>query len=251
MPECDAIFVNPDAVKINELFLNEGWQLSPLFEDNFVHTIVVNGKTLPWLVKSYDKKKYALRESNNLKSLSHVKGVPRILASGISEKTVSFVIMSRAPGMDLFEHVEKYGTMDEEEVKKIALQLLHILVQMHKQKIIHRDIKPENIIYERKTETVTLIDFEGKYTEKFCSPEQVNNKPVTEKTDLWSVGATLYYLMKGNAPFKNEKQVVHKEIKFPKTWSEEFRDFLSCLIEREVDIRYDAEEALSHCWISE
>ncbi len=241
------IFINKDAIKLEELFLNENWCLSEIFDR--VYSVSVKNKKLKWLVKIYDKKKYAKRESENLNKLKRIEGVPKVLAVGLSD-ILNYVILSEAPGMDLFEYIQKHDTMTENEVRNVAKQILTILGDIHDRNIIHKDIKPENIVYDPKAEKITLIDFEEKYTDDYRSPEQVYGKTLTEKTDIWSVGASLYFLMVGNTPFHSEKEILRKKIVFPKNWSEDFKDFMGCLLERDLDMRYSAEDALNHIWLT-
>lgn len=242
------IFINKDAINLDELFLNENWCLSEIFDR--VYSISVKNRKLKWLVKIYDSKKHAKRESENLNKLKRIEGVPRVLAVGLST-SLNYVILSEAPGMDLFEYVKKNGRMIEEEVKNISKQLMKILKDIHNLNIIHKDIKPENIIYEPVSKKITLIDFEEKYTDDYRSPEQVNGKSLTNKTDIWSVGVTFYYLMVANVPFHTEKEILRKKIVFPKKWTEDFKDFMSCLIERDPILRYEAEDALNHLWLTD
>lgn len=248
MSDSVVIFINKDAVKLEDLFLNENWCLSEIFER--VYSISVGNKKLKWLVKIYDKKKYAKRESENLNRLKKVPGIPRILAVGFSEQ-LNYVILSQASGMDLFEYIENHhGVLSEEEVKIITKQLLTTLKAMHSHNIIHKDIKPENIIYDKSSKMVTLIDFEEKYTDDYRSPEQVHGKNLSEKTDIWSLGVTLYFLMVGDVPFQTEKEILRKQPTFSSKWSEDFKDFMGCLLERDINLRYSAKEALEHIWMT-
>jgi serine/threonine protein kinase len=99
------------------------------------------------------------------------------------------------------------------EVLLLTDQLLQILDLLHNQDppIIHRDIKPSNI--KVKNDHVYLLDFglakqiTGSsstfatfMTPAFASPEQINNKEVTQKSDLYSVGATMYFLLTNDEP---------------------------------------------------
>lgn len=246
MGDSIVIFFNKDAINLEDLFLNENWCLSEVFDR--VYSVTVGDVKLNWLIKTYDSQKYAKRESKALYNLKKVKGVPKILAVGFSN-SLNYIMLSEAPGQDLYEHVTSHGTMTEKEVKNIANQLLKIIRDIHNKHIIHKDIKPENIVYDPKTSSIVLIDFEGKYTQDYRSPEQVNRKsPISSKTDIWSVGITLYYLMIRDVPFNNEKEILHKRISFPKSWSEDFKDFMECLIERNTILRYSAMEALDHTW---
>lgn len=240
------IFIKDEPENINDLFVDENWKLSKLY--SHIYIINVKDVNIPWLVKTYSKPKYAKKERKNLFKLRDVSNIPRVLCSGVSE-TFSYNMISKIPGIDLYEHVQKYGFMKEKEVCIIAKQLLTIIQDVHSKNIIHRDIKPENIIYDKKTKTVSLIDFEEKYTEDFQSPEQVIDRQITKKTDIWSIGITIFFLAKGKLPFRGERQILKKNIRYPKAWSDSFKDFLSILIEKNTKIRYSAKEALQHSWI--
>jgi len=249
MSDTPVIFINKDAIQLEDLFLNEDWELSEIYKER-IYSITVGKRKLNWLVKLYENKKYAKKESRNLNKLKNIKNVPSILSVGLS-KTLNYVILSQAPGMDLFDYVEKHGTFSEKQIKHIAIQLFTILKNIHKKNIIHKDIKPENIVYDDKTEKITLIDFEERYTEGYCSPEQANEEKVTYKTDIWSSGVTLYFLATAEQLFQDEIEVLENPIVMKKEFSADFKDFLRCLIERDKDLRYTAKEALNHIWMSD
>jgi serine/threonine protein kinase len=248
MTEETLIFLNKDAMKVEEIFLDSEWFLDKLF-DNIYSISISQTHKLNWLVKVYDKTKYAKRESENLNRLKKISTVPKTLAVGLS-RNFSYVILSKAPGIDLFEYTKKHGNFSEQEVIPIAKQILTTIDLIHSNKIIHLDIKPENIIYDKETGTTTVIDFEGKSTEDYRSPEQINKKNITYKTDIWSIGVTIYYLTHGKVPFRTKNAALEKDPIFSKKFSEDFTDFLSCLLEKNIYLRYNAKDALNHPWIS-
>jgi serine/threonine protein kinase len=102
------------------------------------------------------------------------------------------------------------SSFSPEEIKKIAISVLEILVylQAHATPIIHRDLKPENILVDENLNAY-LIDFglaktrDGEVanstitggTPGFMSPEELFNRPLTEASDLYSLGATLICLL--------------------------------------------------------
>ncbi len=234
----EEILINKDAINVDQLFFDQEWIIEKLYDR--IYTINVSGKKLDWLIKTYDKYKYAKAENDNLSKLRGIEGVPSVLAASFKEK-FNYLLLSRFEGIDLCDFIDTHGPMTERYVKKIAKQLLKIVFEMHKRGVIHKDIKPENIVYNDNTKDIYLIDFEGKNTEEYSSPEQIKNHRITEKTDTWSVGATLYFLLTGN--------YIPKPVVFRKKWSDELKDFLSCLLESEVVLRYSAEDALSHSWL--
>ena len=240
------IFLNKDAINLDNLFLNEEWNLSQLYEN--IYSINVKGKTLDWFVKTYKNKKYIVREIKNLNSIKTINNVPKILATGLSD-TLNYIILSKQKGIDLFEYVEANNVFNENSIKHIVIQILDILIKIYEKNIIHGDIKPENIIYDKEEKKISLIDFEGKHTEDYCSPEQISKMKITDKTDSWSLGVTIYTIVVGKRLFNSYKETNEKKILFPKEWSDDFQDFMFCLIERDLKLRYTISEARDHCWL--
>jgi serine/threonine protein kinase len=230
------IFINQDAVKLDELFLNQEWTLTELYER--IYSVEITGHTLNWIVKTYDRKKYAEREYRNLIKMKDIEGVPQVLAVNFAGN-FNYIILSRAPGRDLLE----YTPLNEADIFIIARQLVQILKNVHFLGIIHKDIKLDNIIFDPETKKVTLIDFEGKETPDYRSPEQINGTKLTSKTDMWSLGVVLWILYTGELPFRGRKEILTKKLKYPKM-SKKLRELLEYLLERDVDLRYDAEDTL-------
>jgi serine/threonine protein kinase len=239
------LLLNNSAEKVKDLFLNTGITLKKIF--NNVYSVYTNDIDNDVIVKCYDIKRFALREINNLTKLYGVKGVPDILTHSLSSK-LKYIVMTKIKGVDLCEYIQN-KSFTEDEVKNITIQILKILKRIHDKNIIHQDIKPENIIYNTETKKIGIIDFEGKYTSCYCSPEQVQNMCITDKTDLWSLGVTLYTIYTNSILFETKQDVLKGKIEFDSSFSYEFQDFLKCIIEKDVDLRYDVDDALEHTWL--
>lgn len=116
---------------------------------------------------------------------------------------------------------------------KIAINLAQILGQIHEKGILHKDLCPENILIELGGQRPVIIDFDQSSKFKtaesalkenrqiqgkllFISPEQTGrtNKMVDHRSDLYSLGATLYYLFSGHYPFFSEDplELIHSHI---------------------------------------
>src|ERR1041384_136750 len=125
-----------------------------------------------------------------------------------------YIVMEYIDGNSLEkQQFEKGAAFDIAEVLQWTDQLLRILDSLHGQhpKILHRDIKPSNI--KVKNNRVYLLDFglakqltgskstiASFVTPAFASPEHMSNKEPTEKSDLYSVGATMYCLLTNKEP---------------------------------------------------
>ncbi|MGK7941683.1 MAG: serine/threonine protein kinase [Crocosphaera sp.] len=146
------------------------------------------------------------REINVLKSLNHAY-ISRYLDSFETEKSLCLV-QKYIPA----DSLAISRSFQAEEVKKIALNILDILVYLQQQHppIIHGDIKPENILIDEDLNAY-LVDFGLSYfanqerskssvaagTFGFMAPEQIYNKTLTKATDLYGLGVTLICLLTG------------------------------------------------------
>lgn len=144
----------------------------------------------------------AVRHENvvSVFSVSEVDGIP-------------FLVMEFVPGMSLADMLETGRTFSVQEVARIGYQTASALAAAHDSRLIHRDIKPGNILLERGTDNVRVVDFglaramdevsqlshRGLIvgTPNYMSPEQVDGKPLTFASDLFSLGSVLYTLCTG------------------------------------------------------
>jgi len=125
------------------------------------------------------------------------------------EKGRYYLVMDFIEGSNL-EHAYKLP-LDEKTARDFALTALDILEYLHGKKIIHRDIKPENYILEKATGRIYLVDFGTATifaskktktaigTQGYASPEHYEGK-ADERSDLFSLGATLHRLITGVDP---------------------------------------------------
>ncbi len=153
-----------------------------------------------------------LREANFLLNLDHP-NLPRIFEV-FEEKNLLYVVMRYIAGKDLFERLTEGHKPDGtavplplSDVLAIADTLLGALEYLHglKSPVIHRDIKPSNLKIGPDG-TLYLLDFglaktvvtvAYGHTPGFASPEQENRERTDTRSDLYSVGATLYSLLAG------------------------------------------------------
>lgn len=121
-----------------------------------------------------------------------------------------YIVLEHVDGKTLRQLVKEEGALSEERAKEIATQMCDILQYLHSKNIIHRDFTPDNVIL-RKDGTLTLIDFNVAQqasagttgtivgTHCYLPPEQFRGKP-TFQSDIYAMGATLFFLMTGEDP---------------------------------------------------
>ncbi len=146
------------------------------------------------------------QEAEMLSKLNHP-SLPKII-DYFSEGNKNYLVMEYIEGEVLESFIEKRTDfIAEEDIKKIAIELCGVMEYLHSQNppVIYRDLKPANIIITGEG-TIKLIDFgiarvfvPGKEkdtivigTPGFAAPEQYGRKQTDEKSDIYSLGATLY-----------------------------------------------------------
>ena len=126
---------------------------------------------------------------------------------------IKYLVMEYADGMTVASLLRRGGAMDEERSLWIGLQMARALDHAHRSDLVHRDVKPDNIIIT-KDGVAKLCDLglarteadEGEParmgTAAYISPEQARGGAVDERTDLYSLGATLFHMMTGRVPYE-------------------------------------------------
>lgn len=198
--------------------VGEGGQALVLRAQDDVHSAVAIK-----LSSSPEHNELLLRERELLGQCQHP-GIPEVITSGVNEDR-AFFIMPFLRGRTL---ADKYATHrpPAEEAARVAAELCSIVEHLHSRGILHRDIKPQNVWID-DSGAVKLIDlgmaidrsswgspraaveeFHG--TPAFMSPEQATSDGDKdgELSDVFSIGATLYWMLTGVAPFEAEKPEV-------------------------------------------
>jgi formylglycine-generating enzyme required for sulfatase activity len=150
------------------------------------------------------------QEAIRLKDLGKHPHIPDLLAFFPQEGRL-YLIQEFIEGQNLLNELRQKGTFSESEVKKVLIELLHILQFVHDHKIIHRDIKPENIIKSSQTGALFLIDFGVSKevgsnvltklgtitgTPGYAPPEQFRGM-VFPNSDIYSLAVTCIRLLTG------------------------------------------------------
>ena len=164
------------------------------------------------------------REIETLSKLSHP-NIVRFYEAGY-ENNLYFYAMEYVEGESLDEAMQAQGRLPWPEVLDAAIQVCQALRHVHDHGIIHRDLKPPNLLRTADGH-IKLTDFgiakvfasthltaTGGVvgTAEFLSPEQAGGKPVTKRSDLYSLGAVLYTLLTGRPPFEGNSfvELLHK-----------------------------------------
>ncbi len=134
------------------------------------------------------------------------------------EREKAYLVMKYVAGESLAERIAREGALEEAQVLTWSQQLLSALAYCHGQQVLHRDLKPHNIVITPEG-GVVLVDFglvklwdpqdphtrtaiRGAGTPEYAPPEQYDTVAghTDTRSDLYSLGATLYHALTGQAP---------------------------------------------------
>ena len=232
-----------------------------------------------------DNMKKILSETDLMKKLNHP-NVTKILEM-FEDDGYILIAMEYINGGNLFSFVKKRRKLSEKTAKFLFRQIILGIKHIHSKKIVHRDIKLENILIDLnnnikicdfgigrilKSEKQMLYDKCG--TPMYMAPEIL----LSSKTkgyegfpvDIWSSGISLYIMLSGTLPFnlKNKESsdmsnesnnnnielqysIINKEPKKIEKISDEARDLLKGLLNKNPKKRLTIEQILNHPWLME
>jgi len=158
-----------------------------------------------------------IREARAAARLSHPGAVT--LFDVVQDSGQDYIVMELVEAPNLDQLVDERGPLDPRRAAAIGLRLLATLEAAHRAGIVHRDVKPSNVLV-REDSTTKLTDFgtasltgDPELTATgvvvgspaFMAPEQIKGLQVGPATDLWALGATLYFAVEGQPPFRSTK----------------------------------------------
>lgn len=189
-----------------------------------------------------------IQEAQNMAKFSTHDNIVNVFTF-FEENNTAYIVMEYLDGCTLSEEVKEHGMCSIERSVDIILSVCDALKDIHATGIIHRDISPDNI-FLCKNGTIKLIDFgaarfsqnaETNYTiilkPGFAPPEQYEQ--ISKQgpwTDIYAVGATLYYLMTGQKPDESTNRKVKDTLKAPREVNPDVPAYLSDAIVKAMAI---------------
>ncbi|KRX00796.1 Protein kinase-like domain [Pseudocohnilembus persalinus] len=212
------------------------------------------------LIKS-KQLKYIINEAESMKICNHQFVIKLFYTFQTSHYI--YMVIEYCEGGDLAQLLQHKYILSEQHTKFYIAQLILAIEHIHSHDIVHRDLKPENILLD-KNGNIRLCDFglskpkvsKSQLTKTYCgslayiSPEMLKKKGVGQPADVYGIGTIMYEMLTGEPAFYDddadvmEKKVKEAELTFPvdSKISENAKNFMKKLLEREPSNRYTAQE---------
>ncbi len=156
------------------------------------------------------------REALALAAVHHP-AIVEVYDYGETESGLPYVVMELVRGESIAARLRRLGAFPADEAVSLVIQILDELAVAHRAGVVHRDIKPDNVVLtsgsrpklldfgiaqsERDDGTRLTLDRAFVRTPAYMAPEQMRGGVADERVDVWGVGALLYHLVAGEAPF--------------------------------------------------
>lgn len=182
------------------------------------------------------------------------------------DRGLYYMVMELVEGITLKEYIDKKGRLSAKEVISIAIQMCNGIQAAHQRQIVHRDIKPHNVIISKdgkvkvtdfgiaKAASSVTVSTSAMGSVHYTSPEQARGGYVDAKSDIYSIGITLYEMVTGRVPFNGESTVevavkhLQEEITPPSELAEDIPYSLEQIIlkctQKNTECRYENVEEL-------
>ena len=185
------------------------------------------------------------------------------------EHDLAYIAMEFLKGRDLTPYTKPGALLDVNKVASIVARVADALSYAHGNNVVHRDIKPANIMYEPESDQVKVTDFgiaritdssrtkTGMVlgTPSYMSPEQLAGKKIDGRSDIFSLGVTLYQMVSGHLPFSGDSMAqlmfrianeAHPEVR---TYNPAVTEALAAIIDRalakDMDVRYQTGQEMA------
>lgn len=175
-----------------------------------------------WLLSNKNAVERFERESKTTAKLAHP-NIVTVFDYGVLNQKEPYLVMEYIKGESLGDKIARQGALPFATAAGIIIQICRGLQEAHSVGIIHRDLKPDNILLQDRSDRpdwVKIVDFgishlvqgskrltkTGKMvgTPEYIAPEQLKDKPLDIRTDLYALGIILYETLTGRVPFEGE-----------------------------------------------
>ncbi len=171
--------------------------------------------------KNKEAVKRFYEEADLVMKLNHP-NIVEIFSLG-KNKRASFIAMEYIEGKTLRELLNKKRLFDNQTIINISLDITKGLEYIHSKGIIHKDIKPKNILIADTTAKISDFGIAScgptAYSHRqgapsYMSPEQVRGRDIDHRTDIYSLGITMYEMATGQVPFKGsvDREILTKHL---------------------------------------
>ena len=163
-----------------------------------------------------DAKLRLLREADAAGGLAHP-DIVEVRESGVHDGLV-YLALEYVEGVNLGTHAFEGKLLPPRMITEMCARVADALYFAHQRGVIHRDIKPANIVFDQRNRRVRVMDFGVARLENsratrtgvilgspsYMAPEQLDARPVTAQSDIFSLGVTLFQLLTGMLPFRSD-----------------------------------------------
>ncbi|KAG5175951.1 kinase-like domain-containing protein [Tribonema minus] len=208
---------------------------------------------------------HQLRREVEIQTQLRHRSVLRLFGFFYDERRI-YLILEFAPGGELYKRLTAAHRFAEPLAARYVLEMAQALQYCHSKHVIHRDIKPENLLVGAQGE-LKIADFGWSVhapssrrhtlcgTLDYLPPEMVEGRPHDHAVDIWSLGILMYEFLVGAPPFETEshsatwRRISRVDLHFPPHVSEDARDLITRLLQKEPAARLPLPQVPLHPWI--
>lgn len=208
---------------------------------------------------------HQLRREIEIQSHMRHKHILRMYGYFYDAKRI-YLILEFSPRGELYKLLIGKGRFNERTSAQYICDLSKALSYCHSKHVIHRDLKPENLLVGMKGE-LKIADFGWSVhaptsrRNTFCGtldylpPEMIEGRDHDEQVDVWSLGILMYEFLVGCPPFEAEghsatyRRISRVDLKFPKWMSDDARDLISKLLQKDPNKRMALGRIPSHPFV--
>jgi serine/threonine-protein kinase len=175
-----------------------------------------------WLLSNRNSVERFERECKLTAKLNHP-NIVSVYDVGLINGKEPYLVMEYIKGESLADKIHNSGALPYATTANIIIQICRGLQEAHTSGIIHRDLKPDNVLLQHKSDRpdwVKIVDFgisnfvhgskkltkTGRMvgTPEYIAPEQLKDRPIDMRTDLYGIGIMMFEMLTGRVPFDGE-----------------------------------------------